>query len=85
MRLAKVTNRPDFKSTPVPGLEGAMWSEHDGMHWAFLPGWSSVRLISWTDDACSITAMPEVLKLIAGAKEVPPHAPRPGLLPIARE
>jgi hypothetical protein len=85
LRMAKASQRQDFASTPVPGVEGAMWSEHDGMHWAFLPGWTSVRLVSWTDDACPIEAMPEVLKLMVGAKEVPPHAPRPGLIPVARE
>jgi hypothetical protein len=84
-RMAKIMKLPEFESTPIPGLEGAMWSEHDGVHWAFLPGWTSVRLVSWTDDACSIEAMPEVLKLIATAKEVPPHAPRPGLIPVARQ
>ncbi len=84
-RTARTFKLQEFKSTPVPGVEGAMWSEHDGIHWAFLPGWSSVRLVSWTDDACPIEVMPEVLKLMVGAKEVPAHAPRPGLLPIARE
>lgn len=84
-RMAKLYKLPEFKSTPVPGLEGAMWSEHEGVHWAFVPGWSSVRLVSWTDDACSITAMPEVLKIMVEAKEVPPHVPRPGLVPVARK
>ena len=84
MRLARVTADPKFASTPIPGVEGGKWSGHEGVHWAFLPGWSSVRLVSWTDEACPIDAMPEVLKLIAEAKEVPAHAPRPGLIPIAR-
>lgn len=84
-RIAKTFKLASFQSTPVPGVEGAMWSEHDGLHWAFLPGWKSVRLVSWTDDACPIEAMPEVLKLMVEAKEVPPHAPRPGLIPIARK
>jgi hypothetical protein len=84
-RMAQTLKLPEFKSTPVPGVEGAMWSQHDGVHWAFLPGWSSVRLVSWTDDACPIEAMPEVLKIMVEAKEVPPHAPRPGLIPEARK
>ncbi len=85
LRLAQISKDPKFASTPVPGLEGAMWSNYDGIHWAFVPGWSSVRLVSWTADACPIEAMPEVLKLIAEAKEVPSHAPRPGLIPVARD
>lgn len=84
-RMAKTFKKPDFKSTPVPGVEGAMWSEQDDVHWAFVPGWGSVRLVSWTSDACPIEAMPEVLKIMANAKEVPPHAPRPGLIPVARQ
>jgi hypothetical protein len=84
MRLAKVAQNPEFASTPIPGLAGGKWSDHDGVHWAFVPGWSMVRLVSWTEDACPIEAMPAVLKLISEAKEVPVHAPRPGLVPIAR-
>lgn len=84
-RLAHTLKLPDFHSTAVPGVEGAMWSRHDGVNWAFIPGWSMVRLVSWTDDACPREAMPEVLKLMVEAKEVPPHAPRPGLVPIARQ
>src|SRR5690606_37368546 len=59
-RMAHVLKQPQFASTPVPGVEGAMWSQHDGVHWAFVPGWSMVRLVSWTDDACPIDVMPEV-------------------------
>jgi hypothetical protein len=84
-RMAHTFKLPDFKSTPVPGVEGALWSQHDGVHWAFVPGWSMVRMVSWTEDACPIEVMPEVLKLMVEAKEVPAHAPRPGLIPIARE
>lgn len=84
-RMAHTLKLPEFASTPVPGVEGAMWSEHENVHWAFLPGWSTVRLVSWTDDACPIAAMPKVLKLIAEAKEVPPEAPRRGLIPQARK
>ncbi|KIG19024.1 hypothetical protein DB30_05928 [Enhygromyxa salina] len=85
LRLGRLTKNPEFASTPVPGVEGALWSEADGLHWAFLPGWSSVRLISWADDACPIATMPEVLKLIAEAKPPAENEPRPGLLPIARQ
>jgi hypothetical protein len=85
LRMARDYQLSKFESTPVPGVEGAMWSDHDGIHWAFLPGWSTARLISWTADACPIEVMPEVLKLIAEAKEPPPNAPRPGLVPEARQ
>jgi len=85
LRMAHTLGRPDFASTPVPGVEGAMWSSHEGVHWAFVPGWSMVRMLSWTDDACPIEAMPAVLKLMAEAKEVAAEAPRPGLVPLARQ
>lgn len=84
-RMAQTLERPDFASTPVPGVEGAMWSSNEDVHWALLPGWSLVRLVSWTADACPIEAMPAVLKLMVEAKEVSPEAPRPGLVPIARQ
>ncbi|PRQ05995.1 hypothetical protein [Enhygromyxa salina] len=85
LRLGRLTNNDAFESTPIPGVEGAVWSQADGLNWAFLPGWSSVRLISWADDACPRDAMPEVLKLIAEAKQPPENAPRPDLLPKARQ
>jgi hypothetical protein len=82
-RLAQLTKNPAFASTPVPGVEGAMWSTADGLHWAFVPGWKLVRLVSWADDACPIDKMPEVLALMAKAAEPPPGAPRE-LVPKAR-
>jgi hypothetical protein len=83
-RMAKISKNPAFASTPVPGVEGALWSTFDGLHWAFLPGWKSVRLVSWADGVCPADKMPEVLALIAAAAEPPPNAPRP-LIPEARE
>jgi hypothetical protein len=85
MRLARITKNPAFASTPVPGVEGALWSNADGIHWAFLPGWPNVRQISWIEDACPIAKMPEVLKLIAEAKPPPANAPRLDLVPKARQ
>jgi hypothetical protein len=82
-RMAQITKNPAFASTPVPGVEGALWSTADGLHWAFLPGWKLVRLVSWADGACPIEKMPEVLALMAKATEPPPRAPRE-LLPKAR-
>lgn len=85
LRLGRITNNSEFASVPVPGVEGALWSGADGLHWAFLPGWSTVRMISWADDACPIDKMPEVLGVIAQAKQPPENAPRPDLVPIARQ
>jgi hypothetical protein len=84
LRMGKITKNPAFASTPVPGVEGAVWSTADGLHWAFVPGWKFVRLVSWADGACPADKMPEVLALIAKAAEPPSGAPRE-LLPKARE
>lgn len=83
-RMKQITKDPAFASTPVPGVDGAVWSTADGLHWAFLPGWKMVRLVSWADGACPAEKMPEVLGLMAKAKEPPANAPRE-LLPKARE
>jgi hypothetical protein len=83
-RMKKITKNPEFASTPVPGVEGAQWSTAEGLHWAFLPGWKSVRLVSWADGACPLDKMPEVLALMAAAAEPPHNAPRP-LVPEARQ
>ncbi|MCA9701842.1 MAG: hypothetical protein KC431_30250 [Myxococcales bacterium] len=84
-RIQVRLSKPEFASTPVPGLADAYWSSLDGIHWAFVPGWKSVRLISWADGACPDEAMPAVLKLISEAKEPPADAERPGLIPVARK
>lgn len=84
-RMQYRLKNPEFASTPVPGVEGAYWSAAEGIHWAFVPGWNSVRLVSWTDDACSDDAMAQVIGVIAAAKEPSKGAERPGLLPVARQ
>ncbi len=84
-RLQHRLRDPDFHSTPIPGVEGGMWSQADGIHWAFLPGWPSVRQVSWPDAACSDEAMEKVLLSIFEAKPPPTNAPRPGLVPVARK
>ena len=84
-RLRMALDKPEFASTPVPGVEGAMWSAAEGLHWAFLPGWDEVRQISWNDGACPDAQMPAVLELIRAAQQPPPNAPREGLLPMARK
>jgi len=67
-RLAK---DPNFKSEPVPGVPGALWSSHDGIHWAFLPGWPSVRKFTWRDESCSQEGVAKVIKALV---ETPPVA-----------
>lgn len=73
-----------FASTPVPGVEGAMWSSKEKLHWAFLPGWDKVRMVSWSSTVCSDEAMQKVLAHMVAAKQPPKGAPREGLIPRAR-
>jgi hypothetical protein len=76
--------RPEFRSEPVPGLPGAMWSRDGDLNWAFIPGWSKVRRITWEDAFCPRERMFELLAEIARAKEPPPGTARVGLVPVAR-
>lgn len=71
-------------STPVPGVEGAYWSRHEGYRWAFLPGWEHVRQLSWEGVSCSDEGIITVMKQIIAAKPAPPHTQRLGLVPKAR-
>lgn len=73
--------RPDFRSTPVPGVEGALWSEDEGYHWAFLPGWDKVRQISWLDGFCSDEAMAKLIAEITQAPQPGPDWQRDSLTP----
>jgi len=71
-------------STPIPGIEGAYWSRHEGYRWAFLPGWDNVRQLSWEAESCSDEGVLEVMKQLIAAKPAPPQSDRLGLVPKAR-
>jgi len=71
-------------STPVPGVEGAMWSRHEEYRWAFLPGWDNVRQLSWAAESCSDEGIKKVLAQIIAAKPAPEGAKRASLVPKAR-
>ncbi|MCB9702344.1 MAG: hypothetical protein H6711_10650 [Myxococcales bacterium] len=77
----RVANDPNFHSEPVPGVEGALWSSHERLHWAFLPGWSRPRQLTWRDDSCSNEGIIEVMKQLIAAPEVPAGAPRKSMIP----
>lgn len=77
--------RPEFHSEPIPGIAGAYWSSDNDLNWAFLPGWSKVRRITWRSDACGKDEMLKLLKGIQAAKEPPADADRLALVPTARE
>lgn len=78
------TGRPPQPSAPVPGVEGAYWSFHDGLAWAFVPGWSRVRQLTWREAFCDRDKVAKIIASLATAKEPPPGAPRESLVPTAR-
>ncbi len=77
----RVAKDPNFKSSPVPGVPGAMWSTYNGIHWAFLPGWPRVRKLTWRDGYCSDEGVIEVIKALVATPPVPKSAPRASLVP----
>lgn len=83
-KLRRVAKKDSLTSTPVPGVAGALWSEHDGLRWAFLPAWKRVRQLSWKQSECSDEAMAKVIAQIVAAEEPPPGTERSGLVPKAR-
>jgi hypothetical protein len=84
-KLARLTKNDAFASTAVPGVEGAMWSSHEKLHWAFIPGWDKVRLVTWTAATCTDDGMAKVLAhMNRTAKQPQPGAERLGLIPRAR-
>lgn len=78
LRLAR---DPNFRSDPVPGVPDAYWSRHERLRWAFVPGWSRPRLLSWSEESCSDEGIVEVIRHLAGTPEIPADAPRRALLP----
>lgn len=84
LKLRDITKNPSYASTPVPGVEGALWSEHDGNRWAFIPGWDKARQLSWKSGTCSEEGIIEIIRQLANAKQPEKGAKRSGLLPKAR-
>ena len=69
--LARVNKDDKFASTPIPGIDGALWSrsEKEGYNWAFIPGWNAPRRVAWTDKDCSREGMRELIEVMVNAKE----------------
>lgn len=73
----------DIKPEPIDGIKGAYLVRNDKYRWAFLPGWTHVRKISWSKQSCSDEKMPELLKVIVAAKQAGSADQRP-MIPSAR-
>ena len=82
-KMQQITKNKGFKSTPVPGVKDALWSSHEGLNWAFIPGWSRVRQLAWRDTSCSKQGAAALIKKLAAAKEPPQGTPRASLVPKA--
>lgn len=83
-KMRRMSKNPAFKSTPVPGVEGAMWSSNGRYHWAFVPGWDKTRLLSWSSETCTDEGIAKVIAKLVAAKQPPRGTPREGLLPKIR-
>lgn len=68
-------------AAPFPGVEGVFWSSRDDLHWAFVPGWSEVRMLTWSDASCSRDGVAKILTQLVAAPEVPASTPRTSLVP----
>jgi len=68
-------------ATPIPGIDGAWWSEADDLHWAFIPGWSTVRMFTWSDRSCKPEGVMTVLKQLITTPEIPAGTERTSLVP----
>jgi len=79
----RVAMDPDFHSDPVPGVKGAFWSTHGGLHWAILPGWSKPRQLTWRDDSCSEEGIVKIIQALVATPEIPAETPRTSLIPGA--
>ncbi len=77
----QMTKNPGFTSTPIPGIPGAFWSSHEELHWAFLPGWSVVRQLTWQDDSCSDEGVLQILQQLVNTPEVAAGTPRTAKIP----
>ena len=74
-----------FQAEPVSGVAGAWQVDDEDAHWTFLPGWDKPRLLTWYDASCKPEGIKKVMQALIDAKQPPPGANRPGLLPTARK
>lgn len=79
----KLWRDPEFRSEPIPGLAGAYWSQKEDLHWAFLPGWSTVRQFTWQDGSCSDEGIRQILAALVAAPEIAAGTGRLALIPTA--
>ncbi len=81
--MRRVARNPAFASTPVPNMEGAVWSSFESFRWVFFGGWSRMRLLTWKDSACSDAHGLALVRAMMQALEPERGAPRPSLVPTA--
>lgn len=74
---------PGVTAEPYAPIPGAWWVRHEEYRWAFLPGWKSVRLLTWKDTSCSEDGIAALAKELVAAPEQRDGAVRNGLLPSA--
>ncbi len=74
-------SQPSSTVAPFPGVEGVYWVRFDHLRWAFIPGWSRVRMLSWNDGTCDEAGLQTILNGLLAAPEVPADAPRSSLVP----
>jgi len=74
---------PTVAVEPVPDVPGAYWTKQKEYRWAFLPGWSAVRMFAWKTDTCSDDKIGGVLRHIIAAPENVAGPRRNGLFPAA--
>lgn len=77
----RLADDPNFHSTPIPGVKDGLWSRHGDLRWAFLPGWSKPRMLSWNAESCSDEGILEVIQQLVAAPEVKEGTPRRSLIP----
>jgi hypothetical protein len=75
----------DIEVQKVPGSTDAYWMTYQGLGWAYMGGWPSVRQFAWKQDACNEDGLAQVIAKMEGAKVPPENAKRLGLVPKARE
>jgi hypothetical protein len=83
-KMKRLTKDPTFASKPFPGVRGVYTSSHEGLNWAYLPGWPEVRVLAWKDGTCPPEGLGKLIRTMVKARKPPRDAPRPGLIPKAR-
>lgn len=68
-------------AAPFPGIPNVWWNSAEDLHWAFIPGWSQIRMLTWSNDSCGAEGMEKVIRGLMTTPEILAGSTRTSVVP----